>query len=500
MITPSFSPTATERVLPKLALDFTTASLDSRVTYDRRSGATYIGSAGTIQKALSNLYSYSEDYSQTGWTRTNVTLSAADVSPPSGISSATKITAGAAGAYIAKDVAVYSGVYYTLSVYARKGTSNYLYFRNYMVTGSLLGAWFNLDTGTVGTVNAGQTASITNVGDGWYRCTIFFTPNADRTSGCRIGSTDADASYNSTVGNYIYVTAIDLAYDVELSPYLKTTTTALVNPRFDYNPTTLACNGLLIEEARTNLLVNSKSDGTNLATQTVTSAATAYTLSFYGTGSIVLSGTHSATVNGTGAYPTRTTYTFTPTAGSLTLTVSGTVQYANLEAGSFATSFIATAGSAAIRNADVAKMTGTNFSDWWNDTMGSANISVIPKSTSGIKPLFQMDDNTANNIISLRGNVENPELYIKAITDQVQIDAGTIVVNTAYKLTGAWNTDNCAAAQNGAAAVTDTSATIPTVTQARIGSDGTNYANAWLQKISYWPQRITNNETQAFSK
>jgi len=32
MITPSFSLTATERVLPKLALDFTTANLDSRVT------------------------------------------------------------------------------------------------------------------------------------------------------------------------------------------------------------------------------------------------------------------------------------------------------------------------------------------------------------------------------------------------------------------------------------------------------------------------------------
>ena len=32
MITPSFGLTATERVLPKLALDFTTASLDARMT------------------------------------------------------------------------------------------------------------------------------------------------------------------------------------------------------------------------------------------------------------------------------------------------------------------------------------------------------------------------------------------------------------------------------------------------------------------------------------
>jgi hypothetical protein len=35
MITPSFAISATERVLPRMALDFTTASLDSRVTFTR---------------------------------------------------------------------------------------------------------------------------------------------------------------------------------------------------------------------------------------------------------------------------------------------------------------------------------------------------------------------------------------------------------------------------------------------------------------------------------
>jgi hypothetical protein len=55
-------------------------------------------------------------------------------------------------------------------------------------------------------------------------------------------------------------------------------------------------------------------------------------------------------------------------------------------------------------------------------------------------------------------------------------------------------------AQNGAATVTDNTATIPTVTQLRIGSDGINYASAWVQKIMYWPQRLINAEVQAFSK
>ena len=41
-----------------------------------------------------------------------------------------------------------------------------------------------------------------------------------------------------------------------------------------------------------------------------------------------------------GAFPTKT-YTFTPSAGSLTLTVTGTVQFAQ-QTGAFATSYIPT--------------------------------------------------------------------------------------------------------------------------------------------------------------
>jgi hypothetical protein len=49
MITPSYLLTATERVLPRLALDFTTASLDPRVTFTRSGNtATVTNSSGVI--------------------------------------------------------------------------------------------------------------------------------------------------------------------------------------------------------------------------------------------------------------------------------------------------------------------------------------------------------------------------------------------------------------------------------------------------------------------
>jgi hypothetical protein len=46
-------------------------------------------------------------------------------------------------------------------------------------------------------------------------------------------------------------------------------------PRFDFSPTALTCQGQLIEEARTNLFLNSLIDGANLATQSVALSAVA---------------------------------------------------------------------------------------------------------------------------------------------------------------------------------------------------------------------------------
>lgn len=79
--------------------------------------------------------------------------------------------------------------------------------------------------------------------------------------------------------------------------------------------------------ARKNLLVNTET----LATQTRAVRAVEHILSFYGTGTVTLSGVSTAgPLVGTGAND-RVYLAFTPTAGNLTLTVSGTVTKAQLE-------------------------------------------------------------------------------------------------------------------------------------------------------------------------
>ena len=279
-------------------------------------------------------------------------------------------------------------------------------------------------------------------------------------------------------------------------------------PRFDYDPETLVCRGLLIEESRTNALLNSLIDGTSLVTQSVTVTAAARTLSFYGTGQIVLSGAASATVTGIGAYPTRTTYTFTPSAGSLTFTVTGTVQFAQLELGSFATSFIPTAGAAVTRNADVATMTGTNFSDWYNATEGTVVASFV---INGFDPATQ------DRVLTITDGV-NAELDIRQTTASALsfvvaggvsgsaaiVTASGISAGTLYKVAGAYKNNDIAAAANAGTVGTDTSCSVPVVDRMRIGVNSSGSAttvfNGTIRSIFYYPQRLTNSEVRAFSK
>jgi hypothetical protein len=128
---------------------------------------------------------------------------------------------------------------------------------------------------------------------------------------------------------------------------------------------------LLAEEARTNLLLNSAIP----ATRNVTVTAQAYTVSMWGTGTCTLSGTGSGTLTGTGA-TTRVSLTFTPTAGTLTLTFAGTNTNGQLEAGASMSSYIPVVGTAVPRAADVASFTGAGLS-WYNTQQGTFAITAL---------------------------------------------------------------------------------------------------------------------------
>ncbi len=257
--------------------------------------------------------------------------------------------------------------------------------------------------------------------------------------------------------------------------------------------TLIECQGLDIEEARTNLLLNSET----LATQSITTTAAARTLSFYGTGSVTLSGTHSAVVTGSAAN-VRTTYTYTPTAGALTLTVSGSVKYANDELGASATSWIPTAGTSATRAADLCSMTGTNFSDWYSQSEGGFVVTATFSDLSAIKTIIEANDGTTSKHIRFTSDSNNVNFQVSDTTAQAALAIG--IVSGKFSAAGVYKANSFAACINGGTATTDSSGTVPSLNRISIGrriSD--RYLNGRISRVTYFNTRLSNSILQELS-
>lgn len=139
-----------------------------------------------------------------------------------------------------------------------------------------------------------------------------------------------------------------------------------------YNGTTWVNEGLLLEsEARTNLLLNSAT----LSTQSTIVTAAPHTLHFTGTGTITLTGASTAgPLVGTGAGENnRVSLTFTPSAATLTVTVSGTVTNGQLEIGSTPSSYIPTSDAAATRAAQTFEIAGADMPAYHTPTYVGSN-------------------------------------------------------------------------------------------------------------------------------
>ena len=139
-------------------------------------GVSWVSKGLLVEEARTNLYLYSEDFSQ-GNTLVNVTLLTDTDTAPDGNTTADKITATASTAihYIEKTgYSVSSSTVYTTSVFAKYGTHRYMQLTGNSEAAGVYGN-FDLLSGVVGSVGASTTSQITNVGGGWYRCSITYT-------------------------------------------------------------------------------------------------------------------------------------------------------------------------------------------------------------------------------------------------------------------------------------------------------------------------------------
>ncbi len=239
--------------------------------------------------------------------------------------------------------------------------------------------------------------------------------------------------------------------------------------------------------------------------------------SAFGTGATVASATITASGNGwyritlTGAITGLLAYAndvfVANSSGATSFAGNGTsgiyLWGGQMEAASFATSYIPTVASTVIRSADVATMTGTNFSSWYNQTEGTfvASFQNVVDTVGGGKVVFSANDGTNNNriaMITTSALVEGRIVVGGVATNPAQ---RAITPNAVAKSAIGAAAGNAAQFTNGVLNSQVTPSSIPTVNRLEIGANlASTFLNGHIRQISYYNTRLLNSQLQTLTQ
>jgi hypothetical protein len=114
-----------------------------------------------------------------------------------------------------------------------------------------------------------RTATVENVGSGWYRVRLTITTAAVTTITIRlfiVNASNVQVYLGDGTSPAYYIWGAQLEQASTVGEYIPTTSTINSAARYDHDPISLIGKGLLLEEARTNLLVQSENFGTTWTT------------------------------------------------------------------------------------------------------------------------------------------------------------------------------------------------------------------------------------------
>jgi hypothetical protein len=480
-----------------LSLDFTTGVLDPRLTFTRSTNATFINSQGYVQFADANMFVNSAwtdaNNTPTGWTLGSGTGSVSRSNETRTLTCATQQY------WWYQQPASRSGLTYSVSVEVTAVSGSMVYGDIILAGSSTYIAWYK-----DGVLQATSTATPVTTGV----ITLIFTANSDNTI-LRLGLGSAGTNVTGSV---------TLRYpqfqqgQVPLRSYYENTSTSVArfnSARFDYDPTTLAPRGLLIEGSAANYANYSNAlygTGWNSGgTPTITPAGGAVAPDGVSTSTRFVfppvaggnpSRTYFLTTYPAGSYPytvsvwmksntaqnynisilgnTTTNNTVTPvwqrfqvtaTAAaplygyiyisneSTTVTTDISMWGVQLEAGNGASSYIPTGASTGSRAADSCVMTGSNFSSWFNESEGTF--------IAQFQTQHQGNTSSAAYLLALDSSASKRLIYLNTTLDTASTFDGTLVISAVGDVTGvlakvasAYNSSERAIVANGGAVAT----------------------------------------------
>ena len=541
------------------------------MSFSRASNGTRVNSAGLVEVCPWNLFTNSED-APSGWGNVyNIaSVTANSTTAPNGTNTGNLIVENSVNSthWFEQSFTAINGTPYTLSVYfkAKERTQCALFgFADNGVFATQL-VIFDLSNGTVVSQSGTQTNSITDAGNGWYRCSITLTAGASATGYFAYGLANGGSnSYqgNGTSGLYMWGRQLNTG---TLKPYFPTTDRLNV-PRLTYQNGGGGCPSLLLEKQSTNIATYSEdatqwNSGSNVGSITVTAnnaispdgtqnadkiefpavtgspqyavlffpftaSATAYTGSFYmkgnSGGEVVWISFTKDGVNYTQQLCTLTTswqrfnLTSTLTSGAdnfqIGVDTRDSAQSAKpaqtiyiwgrqLEASSYATSYIGTTSSSATRVADACYKTGISsligqtegvfFAEFTIPETQSPSFFSISAVSSADRIIFGYYDGSLRYYTnSSTGGFSSSGI----------IDASP-VVGQVYKIAVAYKNNDFVVYKNGTNTNTLTTFTVPASltdmdNQGSIGTGQWIYAS--VKQILLFKTRLSNSDLQALT-
>jgi hypothetical protein len=565
-----------------------------------------VDSDGVIRSAATNLLLRSEEFDNASWSRVRLsTVNANGAVSPNGTLSADEMVVDTANGThsIYSNTISSTTATYSASVYLKAGTSNFAFFGLTDLATGGAERRINLSTGVVDTVNIGGAGSwtsvsstVASVGNGWYRLTVTATQGGGTSVALQVlvGNSSGQRTYLGNNTDSVYAWGAQLELGSTATTYIPTGATINSAPRFDHNPLTGECLGLLVEESRTNSIRNNTMVGAVAGTPGTlptnwSESLAGLTREVVGTGTtnginwidLRLSGTSTGTVvnlsmeainvavaaagqnwtnsfwiarvggtttNVTGVNSRIRSYNSTPAflgqhdGSAITLTsslVRHEATYSNLpattafvepvvrvvvanssaiditlriglpqlEQGAFATSVIPTTGTAVTRSADIATLSGTNFSSWYFPAQGTLFASMSSASGAAYTGYVLSVGPDFNNTIQMyRQSDTQPVARVRVggVDTYGSIGSGPVWTGTTLgKFALALSPSSGRQAFNGTldSAGDDLNITLPVSSSMSIGSlaGSSIFANAHIRRIAYFDRRLPNATLQAIT-